>query len=1428
MHADSVAKSTAQRRVERAPAEARARPHVRTAPVLAALVGLLCLAADASGQCAGTRAVGGLFSGVLVDDCDALLASRATLVGTGEALNWSTSLGLPFWDGVTLSGFGPIASPDRGVSLLSLNNFGLAGTIPEDLGDLSNPRELVLSNNALTGEIPEELGDLSRLESLNLSGNSLTGEIPEELGDLSRLESLNLSGNALTGEIPEWLGDLSNLRGLILSSTQLTGEIPEWLGDLSNLRYLDLSGNALTGEIPEELGDLSNLDYLNLSSTQLTGEIPEELGDLSNLEDLNLSGNSLTGEIPEELGALSNLRGLNLSSNQLTGEIPEELGDLSNLEGLNLSSNQLTGEIPEELGDLSYILVRLDLSSNALTGEIPEELGALSNLGNLSLHRNYLSGCIPQALQRFESDINPQRNSVFLPTVCSDGIVLSLSPNSVSEGAAATDITVTASLVTASLGSTALPTATTVTVSRTGGTATPGTDYAAISAFTVTIAADATSGTATLSFDPTEDILAEGDETVVLTGRATGLTSGTATLTITDSAATAVTLSLSPNSVSEGAAATDITVTASLSGGTLPTATTVTVSRTGGTATPDTDYPAISAFTVTIAAGATSGTAQLSFDPAEDTTADGVETVILTGSARGLSSGTATLTITENDTTTAVTLSLSPNSVSEPDRARITVTAALNGVALPTATTVTVSVTGGTATPDTDYPAISAFTVTIAAGATSGTAQLSFYALREGLAEGDETVILTGSATGLSSGTTTLTIIDEDRAPTDISLSLSPSSVGEGDAATDITVTASLHGGRPLSTATTVTVTVSRRADVFEATPGDDYAAISAFTVTIEAGATSGTAQLSFDPIENSLADGGKRVYLTGSATGLSSGEATLGIIDNDPPTEVTLALGPRSVSEGADATEVRVVAWLPGAPLPTATTVTVSVTGGTATPDTDYPAISSFTVTVAAETVVGVATLSFDPTEDSLAEGDETVILTGLATGLSSGTATLTITDNETATAVRLSLNPNSVSEGADATDITVTAALNGAAVTTATTVTVSRTGGTAAPGTDYPAISSFTVTIAADATSGTAQLSFDPTEDSLREGDETVVLTGRATDLTAGTATLTITDNDTAPTAISLSLSPSSVGEGDAATDITVTASLSGGTLPTATTVTVSRTGGTATSGTDYPAISAFTVTIAAEATSGTATLSFDPTEDTLAEGDETVILTGTASGLTPGTATLTITDNDSAPTAVTLSLSPNSISEGDAATDITVTASLGSTALPTATTVSVSRTGGTATPGTDYPAIGAFSITIAAEATSGTATLSFDPTEDILAEGDETVVLTGGDGPDVRHRHADDHRQRHRPDRHQPLAQPQLRRRRGRRHRHHRDRLARQHRPADRHHGQRHPDGGHRHPRHRLPGHQQLHRHHRGRRHLRHGHAQLRPDRGHPGGR
>jgi len=174
-----------------------------------------------------------------------------------------------------------------------------------------------------------------------LDDNQLSGSIPPELGNLTNLQWIDFSGNELTGPIPRELGSLVNLRDLALDENQLTGSIPPELGNLVNLQDLYLSHNQLTGSIPTQLGNLANLQELGLSSNQLDGSIPPELGNLANLQELEISSNQLTGRIPPELGNLSNLQDLHLSSNQLTGSIPVELMNMINLSSLDICDNHL-------------------------------------------------------------------------------------------------------------------------------------------------------------------------------------------------------------------------------------------------------------------------------------------------------------------------------------------------------------------------------------------------------------------------------------------------------------------------------------------------------------------------------------------------------------------------------------------------------------------------------------------------------------------------------------------------------------------------------------------------------------------------------------------------------------------------------------------------------------------------------------------------------------------------------------------------------------------------------------------------------------------------------------------------------------------------------------------------------------------------------
>ena len=116
----------------------------------------------------------------------------------------------------------------------------------------------------------------------------------------------------------------------------------------------------------------------------------------------------------------------------------------------------------------------------------------------------------------------------------------------------------------------------------------------------------------------------------------------------------------------------------------------------------------------------------------------------------------------------------------------------------------------------------------------------------------------------------------------------------------------------------------------------------------------------------------------------------------------------------------------------------------------------------------------------------------------------------------------------------------------------------------------------------------------------------------------------------------------------------------------------------------------------------------------------------------------------TEIALSVSPDSVAENLGARSVTVTATLNGAARGTATAVTVSDGAtGTAMSGTDYAAVNNFTLTIAANETSGTGTFTFTPTDDVTARGRRDGGPAGQhrcDGPGGGHGGADDHRRRH----------------------------------------------------------------------------------------
>eukprot|EP00543_Licmophora_paradoxa_P010206 CAMPEP_0202475322 /NCGR_PEP_ID=MMETSP1360-20130828/92838_1 /ASSEMBLY_ACC=CAM_ASM_000848 /TAXON_ID=515479 /ORGANISM="Licmophora paradoxa, Strain CCMP2313" /LENGTH=505 /DNA_ID=CAMNT_0049102475 /DNA_START=33 /DNA_END=1550 /DNA_ORIENTATION=+ len=135
----------------------------------------------------------------------------------------------------------------------------------------------VKSTDIGTGSIPTQVGLLTQLTSLDLFNNALTGSIPTELGMLTKLSWLFLHNNALTGSLPTQLGMLIQLNSLSLYSNELRGHIPTELGMLQQLSFLHLFNNAFTGSIPTQLESLTQLVSLMIYDNELTGTVPDSI-----------------------------------------------------------------------------------------------------------------------------------------------------------------------------------------------------------------------------------------------------------------------------------------------------------------------------------------------------------------------------------------------------------------------------------------------------------------------------------------------------------------------------------------------------------------------------------------------------------------------------------------------------------------------------------------------------------------------------------------------------------------------------------------------------------------------------------------------------------------------------------------------------------------------------------------------------------------------------------------------------------------------------------------------------------------------------------------------------------------------------------------------------------------------------------------------
>ncbi|MGB7326276.1 MAG: Calx-beta domain-containing protein [Rubripirellula sp.] len=553
-------------------------------------------------------------------------------------------------------------------------------------------------------------------------------------------------------------------------------------------------------------------------------------------------------------------------------------------------------------------------------------------------------------------------------------------------------------------------------------------------------------------------------------------------------------------------------------------------------------------------------------------------------------------------------------------------------------------------------------------------------------------------------------------------LSVSPATVSVNEDAGNATFTVTRASGSDGA------ITVDFATADGSATAGSDYTATSG-TLSFADGETSKTVTVPI--LDDADAEAAETFTLTinsptgGATLGTAvTSTATIAASDAVTPVPGVLSISPATVSVGeAAGTATFTVTRATGSD--GAVTVDFATANGTATAGSDYTANTGTLSFADGETS---KTITVAITNDTAVESDETftVTLSNATGGATLGTTTVstaTIVDNDTVTPVPgvLSISPATVSVGEAAGNATFTVTRTGGS-DGAVTVGYTTANGTATAGSDYTA-NNGTVSFADGETSKTISVAI--LNDTAVESNETFTVTlsnptGGATLGTTTVSTATIVDNDTVtPIPGVLSISPATVSVGEAAGTATFTVTRATGSDGVVT-VAYATANGTATAGSDYTANSG-TLTFAAGETSKTITVAI--TNDTAVESNETftVTLSGPTGGATLGTTTVstaTIVDNDVVtPVPGVLSISPATVSVGEAAgtATFTVTRANGSDG---AVTVAFATANGTATAGSDYTA-NSGTLSFADGETSKTITVAI--TNDITDEPNETFTVT-----------------------------------------------------------------------------------------------------------
>ena len=790
-----------------------------------------------------------------------------------------------------------------------------------------------------------------------------------------------------------------------------------------------------------------------------------------------------------------------------------------------------------------------------------------------------------------------------------------------------------------------------------------------------------------------------------------------ASVTVNDDDATALTLAGSTGNVTEGDTKE---FTVSLDRGLVNGESLVAPLTFTGTATRGTDYTLVCASASgVVCAGLNSGSATVTFTGPNSGTTATLMTIALTATADFVAETTAetvsigldTLVTTGLDGGVTTTDNLADFSIVDPLASfdRVSQNAPENGgthnvtvnLNPPPQSAITLSYTvGGTATAGSgnDFTIASSGTVAVSSGANN--VNIPVAVRDDRVDENDETVILTltqGAGYTLGSAAVhTLTIKDDDTRG--VTVSETDLSIAEGDTGTYTVV---------LTSAPTSEVTITPSSDNPDVTLSDELTFTrnnwnQPQTVTVR-GAEDPDAANESATIMYTVTGGD---YGSG---GVTTADVVVAVTDNDlASTGVALTVMPNPVGESAGDTTVTVTATLNGGTRGDAVQLTVTVGSGTATAGVDFTKVSDVSLMIDRGERSGKTTFVLTPTADETDEADETVAVnaTTPAKGLSVSGTDLTITDDDAAPRVRLALSPTMVDEAGWLTRVRATL---DRASSEETTVTVSASPGSGAVEGDYRLSRNTTLTIAAGTRSSTGVVTLTVMDNQVDTANKIVTVSATVANSQGAVAPvdalLTVTDDDVR--GVTVTKTTLDIDEGDTGTYTVVLTSAPTGEvtiMPSSDNPDVTLSGALTFTRANWDSAKTVTVTAAGD-------------ED--AANDRAMIthaVTG-YSGVTAAEVAVTINDNDA--TVVTLTGPKGDVTEGDTKA---FTVNLSRALVDGESLVAPLTLTGSATRGTDYTLACASATGVAcAGLNSGTATVTFAGSSSATTATSMTITLT-----------------------------------------------------------------------------------------------------------